>query len=160
MRRALVVCAICGLTLVASAQALTPAADKSSMDKRSRAFTALVKTCSHGAALAINIIQVAPGDMIAASRAVNDAKSICEAERHRMAVFDTLHFRDQAVTCDIAVDYFGRGMGRLSDYIDNSKPSDITTATDYFGQAHAGYAVCFREINGRRAVYRLKPLPS
>lgn len=159
MRRLVFLVAICGLTFTTGAHATTPAADKASMDKRTRAFVGLLHGCQAAATLAVSIAQKSGGDLVEASGNVNKAKSICETVRRSMGTGNTLHFRDQAVTCEIAVDYYSKGLGRLSDYIDRALPSDGAKAVEYFGDASGGARACVRAVNGRRAVYGLKALP-
>jgi hypothetical protein len=159
MRNLLLVATICALTVTATAAATTPAADKASMEKRSRAFVGLLHACQAISIATVNAIQANPNDLITASGDVSKSKSICERVRHDMATGNTLHFRDQAIDCEIAVDYYTKGLGRLSDYLDGAKPSDAATAITYFQNASGDSRGCVREINARRAVYGLKTLP-
>jgi hypothetical protein len=160
MRSLLLVATIAALTLTATAQAATPAADRSSMDKRSRAFVGLLHGCQALVIVTVDVVKANPTDTLQASIYVNKTKDECDTVRHAMATGNTLHFRDQALDCEIAVDDYTRGLGRLSDYIDSSVPSDAAKAVEYFQNATSDARICLREINGRRAVYRLKPLPS
>jgi hypothetical protein len=152
MRSLLVLAAICALVVA------TPAAasDKTSMDKRSRVFVALLKDCHTAVGAAITVME--GSDPITASTAVNGAKGVCARVRDRMATADTTHFRDQAIDCEVATDSYTRGLGRVSNYIDDAKPSDLAAATTYIGEGAAGYTACIHEINVRRAVYRLSEL--
>src|SRR5262249_30686597 len=47
------------------------------------------------------------------------------------------------------------GLGRVSNYIDEAKPSDVNTALKYFSIAKSSRTSCLRGINARRAVYGL-----
>lgn len=156
MRRLLVIAAICGLALGAVSSAT--ASDQSSMNTRTRAFVAMFRLCQSAVGDALVIVKHNPSDRLGASKAVSEAKSACESVRHRMALFDTTHFRDQALDAEIAVDDFKNGMGHLSDFIDTSTPSDATSADKDLGNGEADAPIVLREINQRRAVYHLKPL--
>ena len=154
MRKAL---AIVAAALACSAVA-TPASAGvgDNMDVRTRVFVRHLHQCETITKLAINTI--AGGDSLAASQAVNEAKSACGAIRDWMARADTRHFVDQALDAEVAVDYWTRGLGRVSNYIDNRRPSDVAKAQQYFATAHAERVVAIRGINARRAVYGLRPL--
>jgi ribulose kinase len=123
------------------------------INKRSRAFVQQMNACAYSAGLAIQIVQKAPNDLLGASRAVNTAKSTCQAIRDRMAGMDTRHFDDQALDGEVAVDYYTRGLGRFSNYIDEAKPSDLNMAVEYFTDAKNSKQRCLHGINARRAVY-------
>lgn len=128
------------------------------MNYRTRAFVKQMRGCQAAVGLVLQIVKAKPNDLINASIYVNKGKSICSAIRHRMATMDTLHFRDQALDGEIAVDYWTRGLGRFSNYIDSGHASDVAKAAEYFTDARSEAATCLRGINGRRAVYGLPPL--
>ena len=128
------------------------------MNYRTRAFLKQMRACQTATGLAIEIVREKPNDLIGASQTVNQAKSICNAIRNRMTTMDTRHFSDQALDGEVAVDYWSRGLGRFSNYIDDGRPSDVTKAASYFATARSEAAICLHGINTRRAVYGLPPL--
>lgn len=151
MRRAIVVVVLLSVVGVASASA----ANDPTMNKRTRAFVAQMRGCQTIVGLAIKIMQSAPNDLIGASEAVNSAKSTCSAIGDRMATMNESHFSDQALNGEVAVDYWTRGLGRVSNYIDDARPSDIATAAQYFTTARQSETAALSGINAQRAVYGL-----
>lgn len=128
------------------------------MNYRTRAFVTQMRGCRTAVNLVIQIVRASPNDLINASIYVNKGKGICSAIRDRMATMDTRHFSNQALDGEIAVDYWTRGLGRFSNYIDSGHASDVAKAAEYFGDAGSEAAVSLRGINQRRAVYGLPPL--
>jgi hypothetical protein len=128
------------------------------IDSRSRSFVKQLRACELVTGLAVKIVQASPNDLIGASKVINQAKDTCSAIRNRMVGMDTRHFSDQALDGEVAVDYWTRGLGRFSNYIDDGRPSDVTTAAKYFATARGERAVAIKGINSRRAVYGLGPI--
>jgi hypothetical protein len=57
-----------------------------------------------------------------------------------------------------ALDYWTRGLGRVSNYIDNLKPSDLVTARQYFATARYFQRKAISELNAARARNGLAPI--
>ncbi len=128
------------------------------MDKRTRAFVTQMRGCQLVVGLSIQVIQASPNDLIGASQAVNSAKSTCSAIRDRMATMNETHFSNQALDGEVAVDYWTRGLGRFSNYIDEGRPSDVTMAATYFTDARESAAAALSGVNAQRSVYGLGPI--
>jgi hypothetical protein len=152
---AIALCAI-GLTCASVANAASAPGDN--MNYRTRIFLKQLRGCQTSVGLVLSIVKTKPNDLVNASVYVNKGKDICSSIRHRMATMDTTHFRDQALVGEIAVDYWVRGLGRFSDYIDNGRSSDVAKAAEYFSNARDAADECLRGINQRRAVYGLPRL--
>lgn len=132
------------------------------MNYRTRQFVKQLRTCQAGVALLATAMQagVSSGnvDLVELSGATRDVKEICSTIRTRMATMDTGHFDDQALTVEIAIDEYEKGLDDIRDYLDTSAPSKAANAGDHFQQGHAYAAQGIDEINQRRAVYGLPPL--
>jgi hypothetical protein len=129
-----------------------------SLDGRTRSFVKMLHDCQNVTGAAIGIVRANPNDLLGASKAVNEAKGICQTISDRMAVSEKDQFSDQALDGEVAVDYYTRGLGRFSNYIDNGLPSDVTKASEYFSTARSAFNSCLRGINQRRAIYGLSRL--
>jgi hypothetical protein len=145
-------------SLAATTPAVAGAGVGDNMDGRTRAFVRQLHGCEAVTGLAIQIVGGKPNDLIGASQAINSAKSTCSAIRDRMATMDTRHFSDQALNGEVAVDYWTRGLGRFSNYIDDGRPSDVSKAAEYFTDARTFRGMAMRGINRRRSTYGLSPL--
>lgn len=156
--RLLLVMLLSSASVVVALPVTATAAGGDNMDARTRAFVRQLHGCEAITGLAIQLVQAHPNDLIGASQTVNKAKSTCSAIRDRMATMDTRHFSDQALNGEVAVDYWTRGLGRFSNYIDAGRPSDVSKAVEYFTDARSIRAVAMRGINRRRAVYGLGPI--
>jgi len=128
------------------------------IDVRSRAFVRQLDGCDAMVSLTIQLIQASPNDVLGASDAINKAKDTCHAIKNRMYGMDTRHFSDQALNGEVAVDYWERGLGRFSNYLDTGHASDVSKAAEYFTTARTFKGVALRGVNRRRAVYGLGPI--
>jgi hypothetical protein len=125
------------------------AAPASSIDKRTRAVVYLVKKCGQGVTLALTVAQ--GGSSVQASEAVNTVKSACDTYSGQILDMPTgggmSGILDDAFG---ALDYWKRGLGRISDYIDNNKASDYVTAKQYLSLGQAYWIRTHREVNALR----------
>jgi hypothetical protein len=157
-RLALAMACVVTAALVGAVSALSQTGPGDNVNYRTRAFVKQMRGCQTAAGLVLQIVKASPNDLIGASVTVNKGKNICSAIRNRMATMDTRHFSDQALDGEVAVDYWTRGLGRFSNYIDSGHASDVAKSAEYFGDARAEAAICLRGINQRRAAYSLPPL--
>lgn len=97
-------------------------------------------------------------DLIELSSETKSVRDICSSVRTRMATMDTNHFDDQALTVEVAIDEYKKGLDDVRDFLDTQTPSKAANAGDHFQQGHAYAAQGIDEINQRRAVYGLPPL--
>jgi hypothetical protein len=149
---------VVSLGFVGAARANVQAGPGDNMNYRTRAFVKQMRGCQAAVGIVIQIVQAKPNDLINASIYVNKGKGICSAIRDRMATMDTRHFSSQALDGEVAVDYWARGLGRFSNYIDTGHSSDVAKAAEYFTTARSEAALALRGINQRRAVYGLPSL--
>jgi hypothetical protein len=151
----------------ATTQAATPVTETKpaappgdNMNYRTRQFLKQLHGCQAGVAiLSGELKHAAERDLVTLSDETHSVKEICDNVRHNMVALDTEHFDDQALTAEIAVDEYKKGLDDLSDFIDTATPSKAVGAKDHFQTASSYAAEAVRTINERRAVYGLPPLP-
>lgn len=127
------------------------------MNYRTRQFVKQLRGCQAGIAILASSMQ-STSDLVELSSQTKQVKDICSSVRTRMSTMDTNHFDDQALTVEIAIDEYTKGLDDVRDFIDTAAPSKAANAADHFRQGHGYAAQGIDEINARRAVYGLPPL--
>jgi hypothetical protein len=156
MRRILIIGTMIAVLLVVAAAASSARAG-GSVDQRTRSIAYLLRKCSSGVTLALTVAN--GGSDVQVSEAVNLVKGACNSYRDRVLSVSSSGFGSTVDDAFGALDYWARGLGRVSNYVDNNKPSDLVTAKSYFGTARSFQHQAIVDINSARTKQGLAPLP-
>lgn len=129
------------------------------VDKHTREYVRQVKACRLSVGLVLLQIQQGKATDIELADSATSARDICDAIRSRLVTMNTDHFDDQATTAWYGVDRYKSGLNALLAYIDNPAPSKLIEARDKLQEGDQTVTQGLREINARRRVYNLPPLP-
>jgi hypothetical protein len=146
--------------LLTALACVPPAAARSttgSLDQRTRSIAYLLRKCSSNVSLALTVVN--GGTPVQISEAVNLVKGACNSYRDKVLSISSKGMgpaRDDAFG---ALDYWARGLGRVSNYVDTNKPSDIVTAKQYFATARGFQHQAIVEMNQARTQNGLPPIP-
>jgi hypothetical protein len=129
------------------------------VDKHTQDYVNQVKACALSVGIVILDIQRGKSTDLEVAGEATTARDTCDAIRSRLLRMNTDHFDDQAATAWYGVDRYKSGLNALLVYLDNPVPSKLIEARNKLQEGDQTVSQGLREINARRRIYGLRPIP-